>query len=45
MTEKGEGIALATAEMSAERILNAKEGIAAKVKRVFMKPGTYPKMW
>lgn len=45
MTEKGEGVALATAEMSAERILNAKEGIAAKTVRVFMKPGTYPRMW
>jgi H/ACA ribonucleoprotein complex subunit 4 len=45
MTEKGEGVALATAEMSAERILNAKEGIAAKTMRVFMKPSTYPKMW
>ncbi|MDH7508255.1 MAG: RNA-guided pseudouridylation complex pseudouridine synthase subunit Cbf5 [Methanomassiliicoccales archaeon] len=45
MTEKGEGVALGTAEMSAERAVIAKEGIAAKTTRVFMKPGTYPKMW
>jgi len=45
MTEKAEGVALATAEMSADRIADSSEGIAAKTNRVFMTPGTYPKMW
>ncbi|MEM2943312.1 MAG: RNA-guided pseudouridylation complex pseudouridine synthase subunit Cbf5 [Methanomassiliicoccales archaeon] len=44
-TEKEEVVALATALMNAERMLVAKDGIAAKTIRVFMKPGTYPKMW
>lgn len=45
MSEKGEGIAMAAAQMEAEQMLAAKEGIAAKTERVFMLPGTYPSMW
>jgi H/ACA ribonucleoprotein complex subunit 4 len=45
MTEKGEGIAMARAEMNASDILKAREGIAAKTERVFMTPNTYPSMW
>lgn len=45
MSEKGEGIAMARAQMSANEILEAREGIAAKTERVFMRPSTYPSMW
>jgi H/ACA ribonucleoprotein complex subunit 4 len=45
MSEKGEGIAMARAQMNANEILEAREGIAAKTERVFMRPSTYPSMW
>jgi len=44
-TLKGEVVALAEAAMSTDEILNKERGIAAKVKRVIMPPGTYPKKW
>lgn len=45
MSEKGEGIAMAIARMNTNEMLEAREGIAAKTERVFMKPNTYPSMW
>jgi H/ACA ribonucleoprotein complex subunit 4 len=45
LTDKGEGVALAIAEMTAQQMVDAKEGLAARTNRVFMDPGTYPKMW
>lgn len=42
---KGEGIGIGTAQMSSEEMGRAREGIAALTDRVFMEPGTYPKMW
>ncbi|HUV25184.1 MAG TPA: RNA-guided pseudouridylation complex pseudouridine synthase subunit Cbf5 [Methanomassiliicoccales archaeon] len=45
LTDKGEGVALAIAEMIAQQMVDAKEGLAARTNRVFMDPGTYPKMW
>lgn len=45
MTDKGEGIGLGTARMDATEMIRAKEGFAVTLKRVFMEPGTYPKMW
>ncbi len=45
MTMKGELIAVARAEMSTEEILQASRGIVATPQRVFMEPGTYPRMW
>lgn len=44
-TLKGEVVALAEASMSTDEILDKERGIAAKVKRVIMPPGTYPKKW
>ncbi len=44
-TQKGEVVALGRAEMSAEEIEDATRGIAFSLKRVVMKPGTYPKAW
>ncbi len=44
-TEKGEAVAVGTAKMSSQDILTAKEGIACTTDRVYMPPGTYPKMW
>lgn len=45
MTDKGEGIGLGIAKMDATEMIRAKEGFAVMLKRVFMEPGTYPKMW
>ena len=45
MTAKGEGVALGVAQMKADDMQHAKEGIAARTDRVFMETGTYPKMW
>ena len=44
MTLKGELIALGSARMSSEEMIKNKKGIAAKTKKVFMLPGTYPKV-
>jgi H/ACA ribonucleoprotein complex subunit 4 len=44
-TAKGEAVAVGTANMAAEEIVKAKEGIAARTDRVYMPAGTYPKMW
>lgn len=43
VSEKGEGIAIATALMSSEMMEDAASGIALDSMRVFMKPGTYPR--
>lgn len=45
LTLKGELVALATAEMSAQEIEKARKGIAFRIKRVIMKPGVYPSAW
>ncbi len=45
LTGKGEGVALATAKLTAEEIATAKSGVAADTKRVLMEPGTYPRLW
>jgi H/ACA ribonucleoprotein complex subunit 4 len=42
---KGEAVATGMAHMSSEQMAGCDEGIAVKTKRVFMEPGTYPKMW
>jgi H/ACA ribonucleoprotein complex subunit 4 len=42
---KGEAVAVGTAKMAAEEMVKAKEGIATRTDRVYMPPGTYPKMW
>ncbi|MBI5001628.1 MAG: RNA-guided pseudouridylation complex pseudouridine synthase subunit Cbf5 [Euryarchaeota archaeon] len=45
LTAKGEAIALGRAMMNAEGMAKTEEGIAVKVERVLMQPGTYPRMW
>ena len=42
---KGEAVALAKATASSEQILNMDHGVAAKVARVIMPRGTYPRCW
>lgn len=42
---KGEVVALATSTLSSESIIHQEKGIAARVTRVLMTRGTYPKMW
>ena len=44
-TVKGELVALGRANMSSNRILEAKKGIAVKVSRVIIEPGLYPRAW
>jgi H/ACA ribonucleoprotein complex subunit 4 len=45
LTLKGETVALARSTLSSESIIHQEKGIAAKVMRVLMPRGTYPKMW
>ncbi len=45
MTLKGELVALGTALYDAEEIAEMRKGIVVKTKRVYMKPGIYPKIW
>lgn len=42
---KGEAVATGSAQMSSEQMSTCDDGVAIKTKRVFMEPGTYPKMW
>jgi H/ACA ribonucleoprotein complex subunit 4 len=44
-TQKGEGVALGKAALKSSEIVEKDKGIAVRVQRVFMLPGTYPKMW
>jgi H/ACA ribonucleoprotein complex subunit 4 len=44
-TLKGEAVALARTEASTDEILSMERGVVAKVKRVLMPRGTYPKCW
>lgn len=45
MTLKGELVGMATAQNTAERILDAKSGIVATIERVVMRANTYPASW
>ena len=45
VTLKDEAVALAKSLMSSESMIQQEKGIAAKVMRVLMSRGTYPKMW
>ena len=44
MSLKNELVAIGKAKMFSEQIVDSKKGTAAKTDRVFMLPGTYPKM-
>ncbi len=45
MTTKGEGIALAIAQMTTAVMATCDHGIVAKIKRVIMERDTYPRKW
>ena len=45
ISQKGEGVGLGITQMTSLEMARACEGIAARTDRVFMEPGTYPKMW
>jgi hypothetical protein len=45
LTLKGEAVALATALLSTEEILDLTHGTVATLQRVVMPRGTYPKVW
>ncbi|UCC93795.1 MAG: RNA-guided pseudouridylation complex pseudouridine synthase subunit Cbf5 [Thermoplasmata archaeon] len=44
-TGKGEAVGYGHATMTAEQMVEAKDGIAAELARVFMREGTYPRGW
>jgi H/ACA ribonucleoprotein complex subunit 4 len=44
-TSKGEVIAIGRSSLTGEEMLASKDGVAAKLERVFMEPGTYPRSW
>lgn len=44
-TMKGEVVGLAEAIMSAQEIVESDKGFAFTIKRIIMKPSTYPKAW
>ncbi len=44
-SEKEEAVAVGTSKMTAQEMIKEKEGVAASTDRVFMPPGTYPRMW
>jgi len=45
LTLKGELVAVGESTMSSLNIIAAEKGIVVETRRVFMKPGTYPRMW
>jgi len=45
MTLDGEGVGLGTAMMGAEEMVRRQEGVAVDTTRVFMKRGTYERIW
>lgn len=45
VTAKGEGVALAHAQLTPPQVESAKKGVVADTERVLMEPGTYPKGW
>jgi H/ACA ribonucleoprotein complex subunit 4 len=45
MTQKGEVVALGESLMDGESMARSADGIAVRVDRVLMTPGTYPRMW
>jgi H/ACA ribonucleoprotein complex subunit 4 len=44
-TLKGEVVGLAEAAMSAQEIVESDKGLAFNIRRIIMKPNTYPKAW
>lgn len=44
MTLKNELIAIGTAKMNSEEIMKNEKGVAVKIEKVFMQPGTYPRI-
>ncbi|MEM2740191.1 MAG: RNA-guided pseudouridylation complex pseudouridine synthase subunit Cbf5 [Candidatus Bathyarchaeia archaeon] len=44
-TVKGEAVALGLSQLSAEMFLERDRGIAVRIERVLMQPGTYPRSW
>ena len=44
-TLKGEIIALGKTLMDAEQMIQKNKGVCANIERVFMKRGTYPRVW
>ena len=45
LTAKGEGVALGSAEMTSETMVETNQGVAVTPQRILMPTGTYPKGW
>ncbi len=44
-TQKGEAIGLGIAKKRSKDMISGEKGVAVDIKRIFMAPGTYPKLW
>ncbi len=45
LSRNREAVALGVAEMNSAQMLSSGRGVAARLDRVLMRPGTYPKLW
>lgn len=45
LTRQGEAVALGVAAMNSESMVSSGRGLAVRLERVLMKPGTYPRLW
>lgn len=45
LTGKGEAVGYGVAAMAAEEMVGSPQGVAAQLTRVFMREGTYPRVW
>ena len=45
LTQKGEAVGLGLAKKKGRDLIGGGKGVAVDIKRVFMAPGTYPKLW
>lgn len=45
LSRNREAIALGMAEMNSAQMMSSGRGVAARLERVLMRPGTYPKLW
>ena len=45
LTQKGEAVGLGIAKKKSAALVGGGKGVAVDIKRVFMAPGTYPRLW
>ena len=45
LTGKGEAVGYGTAAMTPDEMVSSPQGVAVQLARVFMREGTYPRVW